>query len=400
MAFVAIFRRYFTIIVVISLYKCCKIHGSSLADVDRLFFDIMEKSEYNNRTRPIMDQSQAVVVNITFNLATIKGLDDVSGVLSLVGGMHIMWIDDRFKWDPDDYNGTTHIAIPQEEVWRPDLVMVNTAERIEELGHEAEFTVRYNFNGVAIWSPVDVFKSTCNIDMNYYPFDIQNCSMQFVAWGYTKDEIVFNTPSGALGLDYYTTNGEWTILETMADAVNMDVSSMAIFSIRIQRIPIFFIISVVLPIVFLCFLNTLVFAIPVESGEKVSYSITVFLAFAVFMTIIAQHLPTTSTPISMICYYLLLNVIGSVLVCFFTIVVLRLYHMEYGRSVPNWVIIVHSWFNCSCSRKTKSNQGLTYGQAISQCLDRCFLYVFLAYFLGVLLLFLTTAAMESYTESF
>lgn len=401
MAFVGLCTRYVVMMfIAISVYKCCIIQGSSLHDVDRLFDDVMEKAAYNNRTRPINDQDQAVPVNITFNLAAIKNLDEVSGEFSVVGAMQVMWIDERFKWNPDDYNGTTDIVMPQEEVWIPDLVMVNPAESIKELGENAKFSVRYYSSGVAVWMPVDVFKSVCSIDIRFYPFDIQNCSMNFIAWGYSKDEIFFNIPVETIGLGYYTDNGEWTIMERRVFAVNEGDTSMAIISLKLQRIPIFFIVTIVLPIMFLCFLNTLVFAIPVEAEEKVSFSITVFLAFAVFMTIIADHLPTTSNPVSMLCVYLLLNVIGSVFVCFFTILVRRVYQMEDEKSIPTWLNAIHSCFHCRCSRRKKNNYGMTYGQILSQCLDRTLLFVFFVYFIGVAVIYLTTAAVASYSEAF
>ena len=36
---------------------------------------------------------------------------------------------------------------------------------------------------------LQVFKSSCSMDLTYYPYDTQTCKLEFVAWSYTKDEV-------------------------------------------------------------------------------------------------------------------------------------------------------------------------------------------------------------------
>jgi hypothetical protein len=44
----------------------------------------------------------------------------------------------------------------------------------------------------------------------------------------------------------------------------------------------------------------LVFIVPVDSGEKVSYVLTVFLSLAVLLTIVTDSLPPTSITLSVL----------------------------------------------------------------------------------------------------
>ncbi len=39
-----------------------------------------------------------------------------------------------------------------------------------------------NYNGKIIWEPPMIYKSYCAINIEYYPFDIQNCYMKFGSW--------------------------------------------------------------------------------------------------------------------------------------------------------------------------------------------------------------------------
>ena len=35
------------------------------------------------------------------------------------------WYDELLKWDPMDYGNITHIRIPCDEIWLPDIVLYN-----------------------------------------------------------------------------------------------------------------------------------------------------------------------------------------------------------------------------------------------------------------------------------
>ncbi|GFN81644.1 acetylcholine receptor subunit alpha-like protein [Plakobranchus ocellatus] len=86
-------------------------------------------------------------------------------------------------------------------------------------------------------------------------------------------------------------------------------------------------------VVFLSFTSTLVFALPADAGEKMSMGITVLLAYAVYLTIVADHLPNTSVQTSILAVYLTtllgITAIAIVLSAF----ILKLHHRSHGRRV-------------------------------------------------------------------
>ena len=96
-------------------------------------------------------------------------------------------------------------------------------------------------------------------------------------------------------------------------------------------------------------LNSLVFLLPPDSGERVGYSITLLLAICVFLTIAADNLPKTSYPsISIMCIKLLWDMLISSLVMFFTIIGLRFYHADEDSPVPECVATVTKFVLCKC----------------------------------------------------
>ena len=55
-----------------------------------------------------------------------------------------------------------------------------------------------------------------------------------------------------------------------------------------------------MPIVLNSILMNAVFALPIESGEKMSYCLTVLLSYVVFLTWVTENLPPVSTDTSIL----------------------------------------------------------------------------------------------------
>lgn len=43
--------------------------------------------------------------------------------------------------------------------------------------------------GKVYWTPPAIFKSSCEIDVRYFPFDQQTCFMKFGSWTYDGDQV-------------------------------------------------------------------------------------------------------------------------------------------------------------------------------------------------------------------
>ena len=67
--------------------------------------------------------------------------------------------------------------MPASEVFTPDIVLFNNADtRIE---NQRDALVVIYSNGEILWVPTSIFRSTCAIDIKFFPVDQQNCSMVF-----------------------------------------------------------------------------------------------------------------------------------------------------------------------------------------------------------------------------
>lgn len=55
-----------------------------------------------------------------------------------------------------------------------------------------------------------IFVSTCNVDVRWFPFDIQRCELKFGSW--TFDGWLLDIQMKEADVSGYMTNGEWDLL--------------------------------------------------------------------------------------------------------------------------------------------------------------------------------------------
>jgi len=60
------------------------------------------------------------------------------------------------------------------------------------------------YEGDVLWLPAAIFRSTCSVDILYFPFDIQICTLKFGSWTYDgwKLDIHFHSDVGDVVSSY------------------------------------------------------------------------------------------------------------------------------------------------------------------------------------------------------
>ena len=337
------------------IHVAVMVTGSTLSDVNNLYTRLIQN--HNRKVRPGDDQTMPTLVNVTFNLVAIQEFDEVNGKFSVIGFFEVSWYDSRMTWNPSEYNNTYTMLFSQEDIWKPTLLIINPFSKIDQLGKDF-MTVRYFFNGYAYWSPGDILISSCNVDVTYFPFDEQTCNITLMSWGAMTNEIVLNSPLSTLKLDFYSKHGTWDVSSTSSLDNKGTGMSYIELSTTMKRRPAFYVVNIVLPVMFLMALNSCVFVLPSESGERVSYSITVLLAIAVFMTLTGDNLPKTSEPMSLLSYFLMFDLVFSSVICLVTMLGLRLHYNDEKKEVPGYLKCLARCCRC-CSRKNATNNDIT-----------------------------------------
>jgi len=133
-------------------------------------------------------------------------------------------------------------------------------------------------DGGVQWLPQAIFKSSCSINIQYFPFDTQICKMKFGSWTYDGSkinlELLYEGEEG-FDLTEYIENNEWSIYHSSAkrNVIKylccpgepfVDIT----FYLNIRRQPAFYNYILILPCILLSSLTLVLFWLPPESPAK------------------------------------------------------------------------------------------------------------------------------------
>ncbi|KAG8445043.1 hypothetical protein GDO86_009981 [Hymenochirus boettgeri] len=306
-----------------------------LNEEEKLLNDLMEN--YNKNLRPAEKDGDIVSVSIKLTLTNLISLNEKEEALTTNVWVEMQWRDYRLSWDPENYNGLDMIRIPSTTVWLPDVGLENNVDGTFDIALYANTLV--SPDGSVYWLPPAIYQSSCPFVVTYFPFDWQNCSMVFQSQTYSSNEIelLLTVDEGetiewiVIDPEAFTENGEWAIKHMPAkkiinhrltpDDVNYQ---QIVFYLIIQRKPLFYIINMIVPCVLISFVSVLVYFLPAKAGgQKCTVSINILLAQTVFLFLIAQKIPETSTSVPLIVKYLTFLMVVTITIVANAVIVLN-----------------------------------------------------------------------------
>ncbi|XP_046581855.1 neuronal acetylcholine receptor subunit alpha-7-like [Haliotis rubra] len=284
------------------------------------------------------------------NVEFISDIDEKNQILTTNCWLNQMWLDYGLRWDPDKYGGIKVIRLPHDSVWRPDVLLYNNAD-VSSFFSSISSNVIVNNEGNVTWLSMVIFKSSCSINVRYFPFDEQNCSLLFSSWTYDglQLDLVMNSPHG--DTSNYIHNSEWLLVKLLVkrnvqyysccDEPYPDIT----YYIHIRRRPLFYIFNMILPCILITLVALLGFYIPSDSGEKVTMGITTLLSMTVFMMLVTENMPPTSDVLPLIGIYYGMTIFIVSFATGMTVFTLNIHHKgTRGREVPS--VIRKIAFSC------------------------------------------------------
>ncbi|XP_060577763.1 acetylcholine receptor subunit alpha-type acr-16-like [Ruditapes philippinarum] len=328
---------------------------SNASERHRLYTELFVNQGYNSKVPPFPYELGAFDVSISFELETIIDLDQITETLKTASYMVIEWNDTYLQWNRTEYNNLYLTFWPQNDIWKPDIVLANSVKSYESLGHETIMVENFS-EGLIRWYPLEMFETSCDIDMTYYPYDVQTCEIQFMSWSYTKIKLTAD-PDHVM-LSYYDTNPLWEILETSvkhSTRANVDV---LIYEIKLQRKPQHALLTLFLPVLLLTILGLFVFAIP-NGGDRSGYAVTVFLAFSVYLTLVDSVMPPSSQKIPLFSIYLVVQTAQSTIITILSVLLTKAELMDKDSTVPRCLVFLVKISTVCCRKKLKSDNVYT-----------------------------------------
>lgn len=155
--------------------------------------------------------------------------------------------------------------------------------------------------GFILSSSSGIFMSTCNVDVRWFPFDIQRCELKFGSWTY--DGWLLDLQMSDADISGYMPNGEWDLIgenealmfqphpkhpaaerqflffslpgvpgirnEIFYDCCKEPYPAVT-FVVTIRRRTLYYALNLLIPCVLLSSMTLLIFVLPADSGEKIS----------------------------------------------------------------------------------------------------------------------------------
>ncbi|KAF7994140.1 hypothetical protein HCN44_011409 [Aphidius gifuensis] len=256
----------------------------------QLLNDLLAK--YNTLERPVANESEPLEVKFGITLQQIIDVDEKNQILTTNAWLKLEWTDYNLQWNESDYGGVKGLRITPNKLWKPDVLMYNSAEEGFDGTYQTNVVVTHNGN--CLYVPPGIFRSSCKMDI------------------------------GMPGRKN-------TITYQCCPEPYVDVT----FTIHIRRRTLYYFFNLIVPCVLISSMALLGFTLPPDSGEKLTLGVTILLSLTVFLNLVAESMPTTSDAVPLIGVTILLS-----LTVFLNLVA------ETLPQVSDAIPLLGTYFNC------------------------------------------------------
>ncbi|KAI8487447.1 acetylcholine-gated cation-selective channel [Branchiostoma belcheri] len=292
-------------IVAVIVMSTCAIGGTAGTDTQRsLYSHLFDK--YNKALRPSETPNSTLIVEIGVELTHLIDMDqlghpdrqptDVRQNRASVMG----WNDTYLRWNASEWSGITTLTVPDSYVWKPDIMLYENVDQYFKGWSKSETYVKLDHSGYVLWEIPTVTLSSCQVNVSSFPFDHQKCPLKFGPWIHSSYEVEMRSMAANGSLQYFMVNAEWHVVSFEAhtntkyygESFDIDTPySDVTFVLEFQRKSTFYVFNLLLPCLLLTYLMSTMFYLPLETGEKLSFGVSILLAIVVFQLVLNEVLP-------------------------------------------------------------------------------------------------------------
>ncbi|VDM46450.1 unnamed protein product [Toxocara canis] len=188
-----------------------------------------------------------------------------------------------------------------------------------------------------------LYRSTCRMDIRFFPYDQQKCTLVISSWTSSKRHIDYEAEFESVNLDNFIANEEWTLVSFNLHRIEKkfaccpDPWAILEASLVVRRKPLYYIVNLVIPTSLITLVAVTGFFTPAstsnERRQRLSLGIDTLLAMSILMTMVGEQMPVTSeyVPLFGVFYLTIISIIfiGTM----FTVFVLSV-DMQKSQSRP------------------------------------------------------------------
>ncbi|XP_034167310.1 5-hydroxytryptamine receptor 3B [Pangasianodon hypophthalmus] len=254
---------------------------------------------YDCGIRPVLNWTSPTTVFIDLIIQSVLDVDGQMQKVTTSIWYRQIWKDEFLVWDPEEFDGITEISLSSDAIWVPDVII---SEFVDEGKSPVIPYVYVNSSGmVKNYKPIQVV-SACDLEIYAFPFDKQNCTLTFRSWLHSVGEVdlalLRNAEEIATDTREFMNNGEWELLSVPShywklNLANKDYAHIQ-FNVLIRRRPLLYVVSVLIPSIFLMLVDVISFYLPPNSGTRITFKTSILLGYTVFRVNMMDEIPATA----------------------------------------------------------------------------------------------------------
>ena len=312
--------------------------NAARASKETLLHDKLLKT-YNKNVRPVHRRNATINVVVHMWWPGFV-MDEVNLLKATVWGhvwTEIRWKDDLLAWNASDYDDVDTVSVYSKDIWLPDITLGSSIKgQVFKLNPENVGRALVWSSGVVkIW-PALYIGVGFDLFVYKYPFDMHECAIKITSWSYTSEQVSIKFSEGTefnMG-QANQGNGHWEIVNVRVENITLNDGKIfmdqAHYYFTLKRKWLYYILNIMAPVAVTSALNILCFALPSDSGERITLCISIYLTLAVFLNAVNNALPETSDELSILSIYIGLRYLASTFTILMTLITLKVYHKDGG----------------------------------------------------------------------
>ena len=207
---------------------------------------------YEKNLRPMPETN----ILVQPELNQLIAIDEKTQIMTSSIYLGINWYDPRLKWEINNNVSVIKILLPAKSLWLPDLAVINSAEADGFLRITDQNLVSVDHEGlVFLVVNIGELKTRCKLDLYYFPFDYQKCSILIGSWLHDNKQLRINANVSSFVNEVFTLinpNELWKLVNFTYFGFDYGIK----FDLILKRMPLNFVLNNIFP----CFvLNSVTF---------------------------------------------------------------------------------------------------------------------------------------------
>ena len=186
-----------------------------------------------------------------------------------------------------------------DKIWTPRIYFMNSHDKEEALfDHPTHHVV--TSDGLVEYSSIAKLSCSCRLDLVLFPSDTQTCEFTFAVFDASSRTVnlVVDIDAANSTPIKFTEHGEWKVLGMQVSSEheerNLQAYVSASASVTIRRRPHYYYLNIHTPVFCIAILCILTFFVPVDSGERLAYALSMHLSLSVYISYVGDILPMAS----------------------------------------------------------------------------------------------------------